>query len=306
MRRVNKLLGRPATPQTAILAAMVSDLVHATQSWLGDSHAVTAAVLSSPHRVRLTDEETNDVFEYLKLRNLMSEPDSLDAMYATSAAYAGYGHGLCSNYTDVNACEREECRWTYQNVLHIDFNRESLSGTIDMLQSYHSWGARSKFVDFDLGHLRKGSLLEMTAKSDDESSQDGSSFYWNMVSARIRAFVSSYRPRINRTLLTGPSATNPRFKDVLRTALYDLVDADVLSELDSQYEKPATDEGAWQELVEFATAKGAAEVAKRRQEGPLRCQWTGECRARHEHAVSQEREMLRVQAHDLSSHHDDV
>lgn len=68
--------------QPAILATMVSALYNKTP--------IAAAVLSSPDRIRLTDEEINDVFDYLKLRNLMAEPDSLEDLYATSAAYAGY------------------------------------------------------------------------------------------------------------------------------------------------------------------------------------------------------------------------
>jgi hypothetical protein len=107
-RLLNKLIGRPATPETAVLASMVSKLVDKTQAWLGDKDPIVAAVLSSPDHFRLTNEETSDILDYLKLRNLMAAPPLFYELYATSAAYAGYGKGLCRTYTDAYACEREE------------------------------------------------------------------------------------------------------------------------------------------------------------------------------------------------------
>jgi hypothetical protein len=37
-----------------------------------------------------------------------------------------------------------------------------------------------------------------------------------------------------------------------------------------------------QSLFQFATARGAAEIAKRRQEGPVRCAQSDECKRRRE------------------------
>lgn len=185
MRHWNKFIGRPATPETAVSSAMSSDLINAIQAWLGPEHQIAAAVLSSPHRVRLTDEETNDIFDYLGLRNLMSEPDNLDALYATSAAYAGYGFGLCTNYTDAYTCEQEECRFDYQDVLHVDFNSKSLSATIDGLLSFRSWGTSQRFVDFELRAEKRD--IDSSMRTPGWHDVNGlSSPYWSAVSARIR------------------------------------------------------------------------------------------------------------------------
>ena len=62
-RLANKMAGRPATPETAILATTVSKLINVTQTWLGSEHTVVAAVLSSPDRIGLTDEEVGDIFD---------------------------------------------------------------------------------------------------------------------------------------------------------------------------------------------------------------------------------------------------
>ena len=43
--------------------------------------------------------------------------------------------GLCGQYTDPYACEREEFRFHTQRLLHLDFAPESLSGTIMRLKS---------------------------------------------------------------------------------------------------------------------------------------------------------------------------
>lgn len=75
---------------------------------LGDGQKVTAAVLSAPDRIKLTNEELIDVFDYLGLRNLMAEPDALEDLYATSSAYAGFGMGPVSNTPNPYACKREE------------------------------------------------------------------------------------------------------------------------------------------------------------------------------------------------------
>ena len=276
---MNKLCGRPATSETAVLAAMVSALYNKTQTWLGEEQPLTAAVLSSPNRVHLTDEEINDVFDYLKLKNLMAEPDSLEDLYATSAAYAGYGRGLCNTYTDVDTCEREELRFPFQRLLHIDFNRESLSGTIKSLQSARDGLVAAAFIDPDLGHGREEVQLAIAPESDGK-------LYWAMVSARIRELVLSFKPSITDLLLTGTSATNGHFKAALRHALHDIVAEGVLAILDGSSdgnEDNVIEADEWKAIFEFATAQGAAEVAKRRQEGPVRCAQSDECKERIEH-----------------------
>ncbi|TVY50745.1 hypothetical protein LCER1_G008416 [Lachnellula cervina] len=242
-RHLNKLLGRPATSETAILATMVSALYNETQTWLGRDQPIAAAVLSSPDRIQLTDEEIDDVFDYLKLKNLMTELDSLEDLYATLAAYAGYGRGLYTTYTDVYACEREESRFPYQ--------QSARDGLVD-----------AAFIDPDLGHAREEVRLAFAPESDGE-------LYWATVSARIRELVISFKPRINQLLLTGTLVTDARFKAALRDALHDIIAEDVLAILDGNGDN-AFNKDEWKAMFDFATARGAAEVAKRRQEGPIR------------------------------------
>jgi hypothetical protein len=280
-RLANKLVGRPATPETEVLASMVSKLVEKTQAWLGDKHTITAAVLSSPDHLRLTNEEISDVFDYLKLRNLMAEPPLFYELGATSAAYAGYGKGLCRTYTDAYACECEEWRLPLERVLHLDLNSETLSGTIKSLQGAEDVSVDATFVDPDLGCGQERERLALVTGEDDEGEQ-----YCSSISHRIRELVKSfnrvYLPHMTELLLTGPLATNKRFQAAVWAAIHDLVTGgNVLSLLEDRAQDIDNKE-EWQTLFSFATARGAAEFAKRMQEGPFKCAQSDECRRKRE------------------------
>ncbi|KAI4116910.1 MAG: hypothetical protein LQ338_007640 [Usnochroma carphineum] len=266
-RILNKALGRPANPETAILADMIAKLKSQIEGALGEGDRLTAAVLSSPDRIRLTTEEITDVFDYLNIKNLMAQPDDLEHLYATSAVYAGFGLGLCRHYTDPYVCEREELHFTTQTLLHLDFTPGSLSGTIQSLKSARESSADETFIDTDLGLGRLDSCPE------------GEAFYWGAVRDRIRLLVQSFKPRITQLILTGSSAGDGRFKEEVKEALYDLVPATALDDLHA--ESRILGQGSREVTVNdfiYATAKGAAEFAKRRQEGPVRCAESEKCK----------------------------
>ena len=107
-RLLSKNLGRPATPTIAVLADMLSELKIQVESALKDGRKVTAAVLSSPDLVSLSGEEITDALEYPSITNLMAKPETLEDLYASSAAYTGLGMGLCEHYTDPYVCEQGE------------------------------------------------------------------------------------------------------------------------------------------------------------------------------------------------------
>ncbi|KAI9764587.1 MAG: hypothetical protein M1840_008316 [Geoglossum simile] len=281
-RVLNKSLGWPATPETAILADLVSTLKLETEAALGNGQKVAAAVLSSPDRIKLTNEEITDVFDYLGIRNLMAEPDTLDDLYATSSAYAGFGMGLCEQYTDPYACEREESRFPTQRLLHLDFAPDSLSGAIKSLKSVRDGAVEEAFISPELG---LGKLDRLNNKLDLEPEEEGA--YWAAVTNRIRALVQSFNPQITELILTGSSASDPRFKAAVKDALRDLVaegTVKILNE-DGKGSKEGKDKNL--DFV-FATAKGAAEFAKRRQEGPVRCVEGEECKQARERLEQEE------------------
>jgi hypothetical protein len=285
-RVLNKSLGRPATPETAILADLISMLKIETEAMLGDGQKVTAAVLSSPDRIRLTDEEITDVFDYLQIRNLMAKPDSLEDLYATSSAYAGFGMGLCKQYTDPYACEREESHFSSQWLLHLDFAPDSLSGTIKRLNSVRDGSMQEAFIDPALGLRRLDGLNQ---KPDLESGEERA--YWTAVINRIRTLVRSFKPQITQIILTGSSASDPQFKAAVKDALRDLVAESTLKILDGEGKDGKEGKDKTPDLI-FATAKGAAEFAKRRQEGPVRCVEGEKCKRARERLEREETEAM--------------
>lgn len=224
----------------------------------------------------------------------MDKPRSLYRLYATSAAYGGYGKGLCRTYIDAYACEREESELPNQRVLHLDLNFETLSGTLKTLRSAYNGSVDASFVDPKLGFGHEESGLVTTGEVDDTSEQ-----YWTAVSDRIRELVKSlrrvYMPHVTELLLSGPYATNKRFHYAMRAAIQDLgVDGSVLASLGHRNDSLEGQEKE-QPFFSFATARAAAEIAKRKQEGPVQCAQSDERKRRRESVHGVQNSLLVVQ-----------
>jgi ubiquitin len=63
-----------------------------------------------------------------------------------------------------------------------------------------------------------------------------------------------------------------------------------LSQISDDDTTAVNDREERQEFFNFATARGAAEIAKRMQEGPVKCAQTEECRKRRERVHDEERQ----------------
>lgn len=135
-------------------------------------------------------------------------------------------------------------------------------------------------MDCNLGlrHKDTWSIQEVSDLDDVEE------YYWVAVSDRIRELAKDREgyPRrrdIDDLLLTGPAVTNTYFRAAVKVVLHDLVASEGVLVLSTDYHKAANrKESVW--FFSFETARGAAEIAKRRQEGPYRCVWTHECQRR--------------------------
>lgn len=252
-RTVNKLLGRPANQQTAIFAEMLAQLQTSVAKALpsGTRGSVMHAVVTSPDAIRLTAEEIGDILGYLKISNLMAEPDEL---FAASAAFAGFGHGLCKSYTKPYVCEREDFELPWKQVLHLDFSDAALTMAIKGMKSYKRLGTDATTIVPELGYAH--------------AEVEGGEALFNELSDHIHKFATSSRNKITEVLLTGARVENERFKDAVKGAL---------STYGSDGAMKSFDNFKQIDFV-FATAKGAAEIAKRRLEGPVRCIWSHECK----------------------------
>ena len=89
-------------------------------------------------------------------------------------------------------------------------------------------------------------------------------------------------PHVTRLLLSGLYATNKRFHEAIRTAFQGVgVDESVLASLRHRNDS-LEDQEEERSFFDFATVRGAAEIAKRKQEGPVQCAQSDECRRRRE------------------------
>lgn len=81
----------------------------------------------------------------------------------------------------------------------------------------------------------------------------------------IRTSVQKYIPPVTSIILTGTAASHQQFIDTVK-------DARTIENFDAHVRMTSDIDFV------FATAKGAAEIAKRRQEGRVRCEWSEECK----------------------------
>jgi hypothetical protein len=259
-RFANKFFGRPANRKTAILAEMLAQLKASVESVLPSTTTVTHAIVTSPDSMRLTDWEMDDVLDYLHIKNLIKAPDSL---YSISAAFAGTGHGLCKEYTKLYRCEAEDhLEFRNEDVLNVDFSDQALVMTTKGMQTYKSIGGGNADVDTELGYVEG---------LDDEETKE----LFEKIGKKMRNFVQRQRRKVTMILLTGTRVGEHRFKETLRDALEDLVATQAMRAIDRSSSEDVTVDV----YTVFATAKGAAEVAKRRLEAPVRCLWREDCEA---------------------------
>jgi hypothetical protein len=183
----------------------------------------------------------------------MAEPNEL---FAASAAYAGLGNGLYNFlYTEPYTCAHEKSQLPFERVLLVDFSDAALGLTSKGMQSFKRLGN-------DAAALIDTELRYVDGRSGDEAEK-----LFAKIGARIRRFVRDCGREVTMVLLTGTRVSETRFKETLIDALGELVAPQVKVE-----------HGSDGDMV-FATEKGAAEVAKRRLEGPMRCIWGEDCRS---------------------------
>ncbi|KAI1429754.1 hypothetical protein F5Y12DRAFT_725266 [Xylaria sp. FL1777] len=262
-----KLILLPKTPEIVILADMVSQLRREVEAVLG--HRVKGVAISSPDRVRLTRYETGDILDYLWMEDLVAEKKKtmFDQLFSMAATAAGNLVGLCRSYTDAYECEKEGRRFANRWTLQLDFSHQSLNGAMELTSTARHLWAHADFVDLALG---AGNCPRQDADMEEE--------YWSRLETRIREFVKSNR-HPERIYLTGDSATEPRFLEAVRAALTDLTLPSVLEALIHTASVRTAEDFL------FMTSIGAAEFAKRRQEGMAQCQLPEECRGKESSRV---------------------
>lgn len=236
LRRARKAIGLAASEDVAIISTVIKDLQNRTEDYLG--YKISTAVATTPHLVALYEEDIADAFEYVGLQ-FESLPYWRTLVVETAAAYAGYGIGLCTNYTNPSACNAEQRSMPTEDIMAVLYTKQALTVTLSKIQSVlWLWEPRYRFhEDFTLGHH----ALENGPKQD---------HYWEYVREALMQImvINPYYPKPSKVLLMGECANDETFRSVLEDALGSLMEN--MPEIFSQD-------------AEFVAAKGAGELAKR-------------------------------------------
>ncbi|KAI9730187.1 MAG: hypothetical protein M1835_003579, partial [Candelina submexicana] len=134
-RRLNKLLGRSATPDVGTRGSLIRALRAKTEGEL--EHSIESVLAATPKFPSLIEEDIDDALEFAGLKPLKGY-DLAGSLTETTAAFAGSGFGLCTSYTDINLCEHQQDAFPAERVLAVHFTDATLSTVLTTLTNAHS------------------------------------------------------------------------------------------------------------------------------------------------------------------------
>jgi hypothetical protein len=234
---MRKDLGLPASNDVAALVTVVQDLREKTEEFLG--HSISAVSAAVPHMVAIYEEDIVDAFEYVGLEFIDVYGWGCSMLYETTAVYAGYNFGLCSDYTDPVRCREEWKEYPGETVLNILYTKDALTVAMPVMTGIILFEPRYRYLcDFALGNDARSSY------------PGGEDIYWQKVRNAIQYHMvqNPYYPKPSKILLFGESIHDEKFNQVLEESLDELMD-----------ERPKF----YNDDSDFVVAKGAAELSKR-------------------------------------------
>ena len=252
-RRINRLIGRPATQDIGILAAMIAELKEHVEAELKTS--IHSTVIATTNLFGFDIQARNQFQQQLEEASVYGGLKFIQSPFwlgAPAAAAASQGWGMCDKYTDKYACEVEEESMPLEMVLAVEYTKRALTVALSPLR----W-ATSSSDDF--------TKISYTAGSNHDDA-DG---HWGLVRELIEELPRKDRQPVSKVLVMGESAEDERFLDILRATLGPPLTWNDLSDLTVLRYSPL-----------YTAARGAAEFAKRIQETPRGCIECKKCRER--------------------------
>lgn len=199
---------------------------------------ISSAVVVALKLMALYEEDLVDAIEWIGLKYI-KVAYLRDVVHETQAAYAGYGFGLCANYTDPEGCNQEELAMPRNRVLSVLFTNSALFIGNDVLShAFWLWEPKYQVVlNFSLGY-------DNPLGMDDYH-------YFKAIGENLWVDILTWPEdmRPTKVLLQGECAAQLNFLQILNIALTDLI------------------EDLWDNVymndTVFIHSKGAAEFAKR-------------------------------------------
>ncbi|GAB1316056.1 hypothetical protein MFIFM68171_06266 [Madurella fahalii] len=280
-RSLNKKLGRPATPDVGILAGMFMALRDAVS--LALASPLDSVAVAHPPIPGLAAYDVADALEYAGLRSWLTSETAGAGLYPARlteahAVFAAEGQGLCNNYKDLFECWDEQERMVHHTVLLVGFTRVDLRAEVAPLRAPFHWDQSVLEMFVDLGAGLDG--------MDDFESEVA---FWARVHDRLTAVAR--RTRLTRVMLVGENVTDPKFLSVLKDALAGSRYAVGSGEIQGEERVLVVPERDRMVDPMFASARGAAQYARWRQEAPFGCREQRRCDEDREREREREREM---------------
>ena len=214
----------------------------AVEKELGTSVSTIAPV--APQLVGWVSEDFQDALDLAGLTSSrLSERGSNDkpTYWDTNAAFAGLGHGLCKSKTNLADCLDEERQMPYEHVLFLDFDNSSFSATVQYLQHADQEWSYSNRIDMELGWWKLPVFEVSRAR------------FWAQIHEVILEVAGALQRAPNKVILLGDHGANPEFLDVVKAAMWDVLELDVSLMLSANEA----------ENVGMLAARGAAGFARR-------------------------------------------
>lgn len=241
-RRARKKLGLPITRDSAILSTFVKKVRCVIEEELGSQISTIAP--AAPQLVGWDSEDFQDALESAGLvsaRKNDGHSNERSTYWDTNAAYAALGHGLCQSWADPTRCVVEERQMPYEHVLFLDFDNSSFSATVQYMQHSDQEWTYSNSVDARLGWWRLP-VYEVSRGR-----------FWEHIYEVILEVAGALQRAPNKVVLLGDHGSNAAFLDIVKAALWEVLEIDVSLMLSAN---KAEDVG-------MLAARGAAEFARR-------------------------------------------
>jgi hypothetical protein len=242
VRTSRKAIGLPASRNAGILGSFLKKVRGAVEDELKSPISTIAPAFATLNGF---EEDTfHDALEFAGLTSI--KPTNGNDRFAyreTNAAYAGHGYGLCKSWRNSQECADEEKHMRHEHVLFLNFDSAFFSATVQYMQNAYDDHAYSNTNDMSLGWWNLPVDEVPRAR------------FWARMHEELIKTVGAMQHPPNKIVLLGEHAGDAEFMDVVKTAMWEILEIDVSLMLSAHVA----------EGVGRLAARGAAEFARRRE-----------------------------------------
>ncbi|KAF3051417.1 hypothetical protein E8E11_006569 [Didymella keratinophila] len=210
-REARRKMGLPVTKESATLSRFVKKVRGAIEEELGTPVSTIAPV--APQLVGWASSDFQDALDLAGLTS--SRLGDKPTYWDTNAAFAGLGQGLCESGANFADCVDEERQMPYEHVLFLDFDNSSFSATVQYLQHADQEWSYSSRIDENLGWWNLPVFEVSRAR------------FWAQMHEVILVVAGALQRAPNKIVLLGDHGSNAEFQDVVKAAMWDVLEVDV-------------------------------------------------------------------------------